>query len=358
MIVNGIDTLEFGLEIVDYSIEFKSMLEVLSVHKQLAQESNKEIIIELNDINFTVSRTGIKFYQYSLSCNDFFIYFMEKTMNTNSPIKVKFLASYIWSYGYNKAIENFMTWFSHFGLKIVETKLSRLDICVDSDEFTFSEKDLNGVITRARDYKNHYVDTEYFNGRQFSGFSIGSGNPIIARIYNKTLEIKKSQKFWFHDVWNNYKWDKEKDVWRTEFQLRRPVLKEFNIKSLDDIFNNLNGLWIYLTHQWLTLRTPQNDTNTSRWPVNHKWLKIQNAEINQTDSILVRNKVKKGNSEQLLNQIGGLLITLGALNDLHKIEHTLELSRKWIVSKLLSKNLSFENEVNERKNRFIISKEF
>lgn len=358
MLIKGIDTLEFGIEVIDYLIEFRSMLDVFSLHKQLAQESNKDVILEINGINFTVSRTGIKFYQYSLSCNDFFIYFMDKSITTNSPIKVKFLASYIWSYGYKKAIENFMTWFNHFGLKLVQTKLSRIDICVDSDEFIFTKEDLKGVITRARDYKNHYVDTEYFNGRQFSGFSIGSGNPIIARIYNKTLEIKKSQKLWFQQVWKNNEWKTDNEVWRTEFQLRRPVLKEFNINSLDDISYKLNGLWLYLTQEWLTLRIAQNDSNTSRWPVNDKWIKIQQADINQTDSILVRKKVKNGNSEQLLNQIGGLLITLGALNDHHKIEHTLELSRNWIVSKLLSKNLSFEQEVNERKNRFIVSEEF
>jgi len=358
LLLKGVDTIEFAIDIVDYFIDFKCFLENFKIHKELAQQSKNDTILELNNINFTVSRTGIKFYQYSLSCNDFFIYFMDKSINTNSPIKVKFLSSYIWSYGYQKAISNFFNWFKFFKLKIIDTKLSRLDICLDSDEFTFTENDLKCIKTRARDYKKHFVDNQYYSSHEFSGFSIGTGNPIIARIYNKTLEIKKSQKNWFLEVWNKYNWNQNNQVWRTEFQLRRPVLKEFNINSLNDLPSNINGLWKYLTEEWLTFRTPQADSNSARWPVKRKWVKVQNAEINQTDSMLVRKKVKRGNSEQLLNQIGGLLITLGALNDLHKIEHTLELSRNWIVSKLLSKNQSFEDEVNERKNRFIISEEF
>ena len=49
------------------------------------------------------------------------------------------------------------------------------------------------VVTRARGKVNHFVNDEYYNGSEFSGFTIGRGDPLLARIYNKTLEVKKSQ---------------------------------------------------------------------------------------------------------------------------------------------------------------------
>ncbi len=50
------------------------------------------------------------------------------------------------------------------------------------------------VVTRARGKVNHFVNDEYYNGSEFSGFTIGRGDPLLARIYNKTLEVKKISK--------------------------------------------------------------------------------------------------------------------------------------------------------------------
>ena len=66
---------------------------------------------------------------------------------------------------------------------------------------------------------------------------------MLARIYNKTIEIPKSGKIWFKDIWKENGWNGEKTVWRIEFQLKRGVLKELQIDLVEDLFEKEDELW-------------------------------------------------------------------------------------------------------------------
>ncbi len=175
MIIKGIDTLEFGLDIEDYLDSFETYLDTFKKLKEEGQERGLESEIILGDINFKVHRSGIPFYAYRLSCNDFSICFMEKEMYENPPIRVRFMSSYLWSYGYKDAFQFFMEWFKHFDCIVTGNRISRVDICADSDKIYFAENDIKGIITKARSKTKHYVSDKYTEGRKFSGFSIGRG---------------------------------------------------------------------------------------------------------------------------------------------------------------------------------------
>ncbi|OPL15017.1 MAG: hypothetical protein AVO34_00430 [Firmicutes bacterium ML8_F2] len=183
--------------------------------------------------------------------------FTEKTTNENPPIRVIFYSGYLWSYGYEEAYSRFLNWFKIFPGEIEKTRLSRLDICLDTDEIAFNEEDRELFITRARAKANHYVDDSYTYGKNFSGFTIGRGNPMLARIYNKTQEIKTKGKEWFKAIWKENGWDDNKDVWRIESQLRRAALKELKILQVEDIRENEDQLWHYLTTNWLKMNHPK-----------------------------------------------------------------------------------------------------
>ena len=111
MIIKGIDTVEFGVEVFDYFLSLKSTLDMLALLKSKAQEESKEYEVEINGISLKVHRNGIPFYSYKVSCNDFLMYFMDKEVKNTSPIKVRFLASYLWSLGFEKAVKEFLNWF-------------------------------------------------------------------------------------------------------------------------------------------------------------------------------------------------------------------------------------------------------
>jgi len=318
VIIRGIDTLEFGLEIYDYKESMKDYLERFKELKEQGQETCIKQEIMLHGINFTVEKSGAPFYAYRLTCNDFFLYFMEKTMDNNCPIKVKFLASYLWSYGYKVSYTKFIEWFCKFDLEVLYSKVSRVDICADTDEAEFVISDIKGLTTKAKVKELHYVDDIYYSGKVFTGFTIGRGNPLLCRIYNKTMEIKKSGKVWFYELWKSKGWDGQKPVWRVEFQMRRELLKEFGINSVEDIFFKEEQAWVYLTWEWLTIRSCSGE-NVSRWKVKRKWKIVQNAVSNKDVSPLVREKVKEGNIYRLMDQAAGLYTTIGALGNLKSV---------------------------------------
>jgi hypothetical protein len=129
------------------------------------------------------------------------ICFAEKKLSNNSPVSVKFMSGYLWSLTVTEAFREFMIWFQVFDLNVVGTKVSRADICADTDEISFLASDASSFATRAKSKSIHAVDDQHFNGRVFSGFTVGRGQPMLAWIYHKGLEVKKSGKVWFYDVW-------------------------------------------------------------------------------------------------------------------------------------------------------------
>lgn len=115
--------------------------------------------------------------------------------------------------------------------------------------------------SRAQDIRLHY------SSGHFSGWSIGFGSGLGARIYDKTREIAKSGKAYLEPLWAAGGWKKGQTVWRLEFQFEREVLKELSVKTLPDLLAQLGGLWRYATEDWLRLTLPRaSDKNQTRWP--------------------------------------------------------------------------------------------
>jgi hypothetical protein len=154
--------------------------------------------------------------------------------------------------------------------------VSRIDLTVDfaSDgaEDAIERKDW---ITRADYRQAHSV------GDRFTGWSIGQRGPTAFRLYDKFFEVVTvSQKAWLFDLWSSRGWFNGDPVWRAEFQLRRPTLKEFGLSTLESVLNALPGLWTYLTTDWLRLAVPSADENRARWPVHPLWAFLQKVEWN------------------------------------------------------------------------------
>ncbi|RJQ24713.1 MAG: replication initiation factor [Peptococcaceae bacterium] len=355
MILKGIDTLEFGLDIPNYLVNCGSFLMRFMTLKEAAQKDGKECEINIGGITLKVHRNGAPFYAYRLSCNDFMILFMDRQMKENPPVRVRFMSGYLWSFGYKKAYGIFIKWFlENFHVYSVANRLSRVDISVDSDRIKFIESDVYGIVTRARSKKKHFVSGQYFFGRKFSGFTIGGGGTLMARIYNKTLEIKNSGKAWFCDLWRESGWNEEKEVWRVEFQIRREVLKEFGIYSLEDLLEKENGIWDYLTSKWLIIKQSFGK-NVSRWKVKNKWKLVQQANsFYLKGSPLVRESFKQGNVNRLMDQASGALMSVAALTNHKSVDDTITLLKTWTNIKLERKQTSFKEETERRKRKFIV----
>ncbi|HBQ26875.1 MAG TPA: replication initiation factor [Syntrophomonas sp.] len=356
MKIKSVDTVHFGIDITDYEINAKNLLNRLCYLKKIGQETRSAQKIELNKTILTVELSGARFYSYRLTCKDFTLLFADKPNFDNPPVQVLFSSNYLWSYGYQEAYNRFVEWFqAAFLLKIDGTRISRLDVCVDTDEAEFKAKDISGVVTYSKSKTLHYdspVDDVNYTGRQFTGMTIGRGKSILCRIYNKTVEITKSGKEWFKEIWEKNKWDDTKPVWRVEFQLRRKVLKEFGINSVDESFEKIEGLWKYLTNLWLEIRKPVKGEKVTNWSVTKKWKVVQSA-INYDVPALIRSRIKQGNLEKIKAQAGGLLISIGAAEQIENMDETLESLKDYLHEKLKKKGKKFSIEVNKRKGQYM-----
>ncbi|WP_420426370.1 hypothetical protein [Algiphilus sp.] len=148
--------------------------------------------------------------------------------------------------------------------------VSRVDLYVDACEpFDLDSMNRSDWVCRARDIQ------DFGSVAKRTGFVFGRRGVILARIYDKTEEIKHSGKDYWKVVWHQAGWEPPKRVIRVEFQLRGEALKSLGFQSLDKLFTEAGQLWRYCTTEWLRLAVPvEGDTTRSRWPTHPAWQTI------------------------------------------------------------------------------------
>ena len=104
-------------------------------------------------------------------------------------------------------------------------------------------------------------------------------------------------------------------VWRVEFQLRRPALKEFGVDGLETLESKLPGIWQHLTTEWVSLRIA-DDSNTSRQSVHPWWQAVQECagklgEI--TPVTRIRRQACAPDIRRPVSMIGGLFVSYAAI---------------------------------------------
>ncbi|NMM28955.1 MAG: replication initiation factor [Glaciimonas sp.] len=168
--------------------------------------------------------------------------------------------------------------------EISPPKVSRIDLFVD---FASSE-DMESWGRSAWVTKTSGV-SQYAQDQTFTGWLIGSGSALIARLYNKRIEILKSRKTYLEPLWREAGWDAVQPVWRLEFQFKREVLDQLGLNSMPAVLGNLNGLWSYGTTEWLKLTIPsETDKTRSRWPVHPLWLALSSIDWETEGGPLLR----------------------------------------------------------------------
>jgi hypothetical protein len=220
----------------------------------------------------------------------------------------------LWMQGAVEAIDRILSLLKSVGAYSGDIKLSRVDLCLDLlVQAPLWSMDLREhIVTRARK-KCYYED-----GRDFSGMEIGGRGPLIARLYDKDLEIRTvSKKIWLYDIWNLEEVPENFRVFRTEFQLRREAIKELGIDSVWEFTNHPRNLWAYCTQSWL--RFSDNPLIEKRFQtVLPFWKTIQDNFLGgQRAEPLIRAKVVNVKRKQLAQQMMGQftsLISIGTDN--------------------------------------------
>ncbi len=159
-------------------------------------------------------------------------------------------------------------------VEIEEETLSRVDVFVDFvTDANFEAIGKGAWVTRANNIHS------YWSGNTFTGWSIGQGGVVSARLYDKTEEIVKSGKDYFKDIWTKGGWKDGQRVWRLEQQLRREFLGQMSIKSFADFVEASNDVWKYCTQDWLKLSTGKGSKDRDKFKPHWVWKKIQEVKF-------------------------------------------------------------------------------
>ncbi|MCX6658787.1 MAG: hypothetical protein NTX81_00190 [Candidatus Bathyarchaeota archaeon] len=248
-------------------------------------------------------------------------------------VYVTFSSQNLWTKGLDGGAMTFKRWLSGWAV-IKDTKISRVDLCVDL-AMPFPKLDIqNEIVSRARS-KVEYCELvkveHYVSCRRDTGYKFGSGD-LCARFYDKTFEVTVSQKEWMREVWMAEGWDGETLVIRYEFQCRRNFLKEMSVNTFEDLKERLADIWRYCTGDWLRVCDKGSTTNQSRWKSKDYWVLIQQSFslFGQAYGVL-RMKAEQVRYDHLFRQIRGCAVSgvaalgsgLGAARGIFKLRKDL-----------------------------------
>lgn len=201
----------------------------------------------------------------------------------------------------------------------VDVQVSRVDLAVDFMGWQPTPDMLDHVIGRVVRRNQNFEPLArkpgeeawwrvHGHGRRFTGFTFGGGQ-LLCRMYDKTVEIRKSGKVWFIPKWQQRGYVDEATsghVWRLEFQIRREPLRKAElvthamkstvdgpgsteVKSWADLRTGLNELWRYLTRKWLAYRLPR--TGRERVRIHPRWRILSDARfVDAPDGELFRHQ--------------------------------------------------------------------
>jgi len=207
-------------------------------------------------------------YPYVISNEDFKIEFGEFN---NPSFFVTFKSQALWRESAFLLHEKFMRWAASVGFEAYRTEgLSRVDFSFD---YNLSIIDFNEDDFVSRCDK----DSQHRENGKVQTFTLGRGD-IVLRVYDKVAEVcQQSNKVWLYLLWGQ-----ETDVWRIEWQVRKDILRQFGIRTFEDLKKCQGDLLRYLSEAHTTLRIPNGDGNRARWQLHPLWVDLQ-GKIGQLD---------------------------------------------------------------------------
>ena len=232
---------------------------------------------------FEVKDKGAGMFPFVLDDNAFRIQFSRPGKKLPMAY-VKVSAEYLAHKGPRAVQEELETLLMEFGEITGRNMVSRIDLAADfSSPCIMDSWHRSAWVTRAVEIHSYAKD------QQFTGWTIGMGGVIAARLYDKTKEITHSGKTWAQDLWLPAGWLPGQQVWRLEFECKRDYLKERGLSSLESVLVNLNGLWSYATTEWLRLTEPNPaDSTRARWPTHPLWIALASVDWETNGGVLLK----------------------------------------------------------------------
>ncbi len=367
VLLTGVDSLVVGFCVESYLLideEWGSLTRAKEDSQACSHESRNKAI-EFRGFSFEVLPSGTGRHNFILRNGDLMLKVRRECAGgaVYPEIQATFSSAFLWREGLEGAYTLVRNWLDKWAIILTE-KVSRADLTADvQTSLPKLSRSYKEVITRTR-RKSHFAQgdfsiEQYVMGTKESGYAFGKSGDISCRIYDKVLEIDShSHKRWFHELWKQNGWKPGNPVTRTEFQLRRKVLKQLQCDTVTDLIHQQADLWRYLCYEWLTIRKPTSDLNRSRWGMSRFWSVIQKA-VSKFGTLVgvVRLKQQIKPKAEALEKLGrGVLISLaslvdGSLGSIHYKGLTGKQAVRWRVKQWLN-DPYLEDEIMRRRAKY------
>ena len=273
---SGIDSLYLSYP---GSLSFESNV-ILTALKEAARSSvpsdKEEAVYPVNGHHFEVKEVGRGRFPFVLVDNAYRLEFSGMGAKKLPLALVQIRSEWLLSKGVLPVYEELSQLITKFGYVDYvdgEALVSRADLCVDFiSDIPLDTLSTAAWVSRARRVLMHTLD------RGCTGWSIGLGGDLSARLYDKTIQIIETGNAYMHQIWREQGWDGKQTVWRIEFQFRRSSLTVHGVNGVKSLLNLLGPLWSYATGSWLRLTIPSDtDKTQSRWTTHPVWDAISRA---------------------------------------------------------------------------------
>ncbi len=212
---------------------------------------------------------------------------------------------------------------------VSQEHLGRIDLAADFVGFPLHRDDIDNLVTsRARtdgflvsgkdvepggDRLTQHLDA----GRSVSGISVAPGNPLMARIYDKTAELKlagrEDKRSIEQQIWSTGGWAPGQQVTRVEGQFRSETLREMKLRCPVDVGARLDGAWQYLVSRWMRLVRPTRKRRVE-CPLDPRWKAVQAVVFQHPSAPATRTRTRGGATAS--QALGMVIARQGAIGDL------------------------------------------
>jgi hypothetical protein len=321
-------------------------LDGIDLLKVRAQETGQApLFLSENHRKALVQPSGWGTYRYWLRCGDFDVFVGRG--RSLPPVHARIASEFIHEVGPISALAELKAFVAQLLLgRVDEVVCSRVDIYADFQGWVPRPEDYDRFITRSRRNTSHIA--VHHDGRRFTGFTFGR-DAMVARLYDKSLEIDHSGKRWMREVWGD-RLDLSTPVWRLEFQLRRGVLAECSLTTPEYVLAQRLSLWTYAT-RWLSLRRPKPDTTRTRWPVADVWSHLAGSQPGVAYSPLVRKRIREHDEAVLVRGLTGYASSLAAVTGVSDLDLAMLVSRLRVAAYMNATGRDFRELVLAKRER-------
>ncbi len=314
----GIDFLKVNYQVTWDDFGFLDTVDWIKKKIQETDDTEMEAFIS-KGLHWNVQRTGTSKFSYRLKAGDVTILLSRREPKGNMPNLRLEIGSLSAQTCLLQVVNDVRHWLERQRAVFLKEQIAEVHLAADFiglDLQTLEIENQERWVQRSHTFDPHYLH------RRLTGISLGKGD-FMLRIYDKVAELKRSENKQevFRELWNVPTFDAH-PVTRVEYQLRRPVLKQFNhleycngIDTIKQLLFGLHALWKYATHDWARFMgnvVDRDNNHQSRAMYSEFWNIVRAVVWVGIAELRREAPIKHKDMDALRKQARGILMSIAA----------------------------------------------